>query len=429
MKILLILAHPGTKKSFFYEFIYTSFYPSLTLDQLSAITPDKYELELIDERYQNVDFDWNGDLVGISCLTYSTPHAYHVADEFRKRGKTVVLGGYHPTALPEEAKQHADSVVIGEAEISWPQLLNDFENKTLKPFYRSKPVDPNLIPSPKRMRKQNLLFTTPIQATRGCPYGCKFCSIHKVEGSTLRMRPIHKVIGEIKSIKSKRLFFADSSLTINPKYTKALFQEMKGLNKKFSCYGNINILQEDEELLFLARDAGCDLWLVGFESINSETIKDVEKRTNKIEDYHSAIKKIKGHGMMTMGLFMFGFDADASGVFNSTLRTIYEWQLDRAGFAVVTPFPGTKLFDELESEDRILTKDWNKYNLKNVVFKPRNISEDELYENTKKLVKEFYSIPNSLKRSLKDKDITLGRFLDRSIGDFSSREFYKIFGL
>lgn len=427
MKILLILAHTGTKSTLYKKIVYTSVYPSLTIEQLAAATPNKYEVELMDGRYQNIDFDSYVDLVGISCLTYSANYAYEIADRFRDKGKTVVLGGYHPSSLPEEAKQHADSVIVGEAELSWPMLLNDFEKGKIKPFYNSKPVDPQLIPSPKRMVRRSII-TTPVQATRGCPYGCKFCAIHKVEGCIFRMRPIEKVIEEIKSIESKRLFFADSSLTVNPSYTKTLFKEMKGLNKSFSCYGNINTLAKDDELLNLAKEAGCDLWLVGFESINQETIKDIGKRTNIAKEYASGVRKVKDHDMMIMGLFMFGFDTDAPDVFDTTLNAIYEWELDKAGFAMLTPFPGTRLFDELEKEGRILTKDWAKYNLKNVVFQPKNMSAEELFEETTKLVKEFYSFPNSFKRAIQDDNFTIYHFFNRIIGDFSAKKFYKVFG-
>ena len=218
MKILLIQAHTGEKCSLFYKFVYTSVYPSLTLNQLEATIPNKYDLETIDERYSNVDYDSDADIVGISSLTYSANHTYEIADKFRNKGTTVVLGGYHPSSLPDESKQHADAVVIGEAENSWPELLKDFEKGKIKPFYKSKPVDPKSISTP--MRNKRTSITSPIQATRGCPYNCKFCAIHNVEGSIFRTRPVKNVIEEIESIKSKHLFFADSSLTVNTKYTK-----------------------------------------------------------------------------------------------------------------------------------------------------------------------------------------------------------------
>lgn len=427
MRILLVLAHTGADTNTMHEFIYTYLHPSLELQQLAAITPDRHQVDIIDGRCKKIDFNWDGNIVGISCRTVSAKNAYIIADEFRRRGKTVVLGGYHPSSMPEEAKQHADAVVIGEAEISWPRLLEDFEKGEMKPFYQSEPVDPALIPPPKRMLKHAYL-SAPIQATRGCPYGCVFCPVYEFQGCTYRMRPLDNVIDEIRHINSRRLFFVDNSLTVNPEYTKALFKKMKGLNKKFSCYGNINVLGKDEELLRLSREAGCDLWLVGLESINQETIERIGKTTNKVEEYASTIKKLHDYGMMIQGLFMFGFDNDTPDIFDKTLEAIYKWELDKAGFAILTPFPGTMLFNKFEEEGRILTEDWTKYNLKNVVFKPKNMSEEELFTGTRRLVKEFYSLPNSIRRCLMDRNLESHGFLNRIAGDFCSKKFYNIFG-
>ncbi|UCD14706.1 MAG: B12-binding domain-containing radical SAM protein [Thermoplasmatales archaeon] len=404
------------------KFIYTYALPSITLEQLISITPDKYEVECVDERWENVDLNWDGNLVGISTLTLSANHAYKIADEFRRRGKTVVLGGYHPSALPEEAKQHADSVVIGEAEISWPKLLRDFENGELKPFYRATPVEPEMIPSPKRS-SQNYSYYGMVQATRGCPHGCSYCAVQKVEGINFRARPIRKVIKEIESLQTKRLFFADSSLTINSNYTKQLFQEMIGLNKKFSCYGNINVLCNDDELLNLAKKAGCETWLIGFESVSQDSIKFIGKKTNKVIDYASGVKKINNFGMMVTGLFMFGFDPDKPDIFKTTLKAINKMKLNRVTCTIVTPYPGTTLFNELEKEGRILTKDWSKYNLTNVVFLPKNISEEQLIKGRISLVKEFYSLPNCLKRSFQDKNTDFNRFVIRTARDYLFNNF------
>lgn len=406
------------------KFISTSVLPSITLEQLISITPVKYEVECVDERLKNVDFNWDGNLVGISTLTLTANHAYKIADEFRRRGKTVVLGGYHPSALPEEAKQHADAVVIGEAEISWPKLLRDFENGELKPFYRARPVDPKMIPSPKKLSENFSLYGM-VQATRGCPHGCKYCAVQNVEGIHFRARPIKKVLEEIESLQEKRFFFADSSLTINSSYTKQLFQEMIGLNKKFSCYGNINVLCNDDELLNLAKEAGCETWLVGFESVSQDSIRYIGKKTNKVIDYASGVEKIKNFGMMVMGLFMFGFDPDKPDIFKTTLKAINKMKLNRASFSIVTPYPRTTLFNELEKEGRILTKDWSKYNLANVVFLPKNISVEQLLNGRISLVKEFYSLPNCLRRSFQDTNPDFNRLVIRTASDYLLNNFYR----
>ena len=248
MKILLLTPHPNAKRSFFSRFTY----PSLTLQQVAAITPKKHSVKIIDERFERINFSKDYDVVGISCLTYNSLRGYEIADEFRKKGVKVVFGGYHASLLPQEAKQHADSVVIGEAELTWPKVLEDIEKGTLKPFYRSeKLVEPEDIPAARHDIGSYNPFTEAIQASRGCPVGCEFCAMQIVEGPRFRGRPVDHIIDEMKTIKSKSIFFADASLTINPNYTKSLFKEMKYLNKSFECFGNINVLSRDDEFLKL----------------------------------------------------------------------------------------------------------------------------------------------------------------------------------
>lgn len=384
-------------------------------------------VELVDERCKKINFNGSYDLVGISCLTYNAPRAYEVADEFRKRGVTVILGGYHPSALPEEAKQHADAVVIGEAEYSLPELLMDLEKGDLKPFYHSKKfVNPDEIPPANHQIRVDSAFIESVQATRGCPNRCQFCAIKEVEGCILRSRPIKNVIEEIKSINKKRLFFADASLTINPSYSKSLFREMRELNKKFDCCGNINILAKDDEFLKLASEAGCELIQVGFESISQRSIDEIKKKTNRVEDYARAIRKIEDYNIMVMGLFIFGFDMDTPDIFTKTLDAIHRWNIDRAFFFTLTPYPGTPIFDKLDEEGRILTKDWSKYTQMQVVFQPKNMSIDELAKGTQRVVKDFHSISNSLRRGFNDDDFSLNRFVTRISRDISAKRYYKM---
>ncbi|MBN2603130.1 MAG: B12-binding domain-containing radical SAM protein [Candidatus Thermoplasmatota archaeon] len=415
-KILLISAYSGSKSNVLNSIISTSFYPSITLEQLLSITPEKYDVTCIDERIESVDLNWHDYIVGISAMTPSANRAYFLADEFRKRGNIVVLGGYHPSAMPLEAKEHADSVVIGEAELSWPKLIKDLENKKLKPFYQPSFISSEKIPPAKQIFMKYHKMGM-VQATRGCPYACKYCAVKNVEGKKFRSRPIKNVINELKSLKTKRFFFADSSLTINPEYTKKLFQEMIGLNKKFSCYGNIHTLYDDEDLLKLASDAGCEQWLIGFESIDQKTLNQIGNKPNKVKDYSVAVNKIRDHGMMIMGLFIFGFDTDKPDIFQSTLKAVYQMNIDRAGFAILTPFPGTQIYQQFENEGRILTKDWSKYNLRNVVFQPKNFSPQQLLYERNKIAKEFFSISNSIRRTLLDDQLTINRMVKRLFVD------------
>jgi len=362
--------------------MYTS--NSLTFQILASVTPEKHTIRLMDERFEEINYDEDCDIVGITCTTYYAPRAYDIADGFKNRGKTVVMGGHHPTAMPEESKQHADAVVIGEAEETWPQLLEDFENGALKPYYRQeKPVDLNSIPFPRRdIVKKNLLVAR-VQATKGCTYGCKFCCIPNIEGSYLRKRAIDKVIEEIKTIPQKFLIFSDPSLTIDVEYTKELFRHMKSLKKKFSCCGNVDVLGSDDELLVLAKKAGCIAWQIGFETFSQEALDSIGKTKNRVEKYKHIVEKIHKYKMAVVGSFIVGFDEDTKESLGKFAKQVEDLHVNVIEFSILTPFPGTSLFDQMEKEGRITNRDWEKYaegNRGDIVFEPKNMTEEELRE-------------------------------------------------
>jgi len=368
---------------------------------LTNVTPEKHSIDIIDERIEQIDYDEDYDLIGISVMTNQAPKAYMISDEFRKRDKKVVLGGWHPSALPDEAKQHADSIVIGEGEELWPKVLIDFENNKQQQIYRQdKPVDLSHIPNlgNGRIKQKGINSAMAIEATRGCPYGCNFCAIsHSPGRRVFRTRPIGQVIDEIQNISQKYILFSDASLTINKKYTKELFKEMKGLGKKFYCYGNANVLLNDEELLKLAQEAGCISWTIGFDSISQKSLDLIGKKTNITEQYTSVINKIHDFGMNVEGSFMFGFDADTHDIFDNTLDFICKADVDKAEFHILTPFPGTPIFDEYEKQNRILIKDWSKYDGKNVVYKPKHLTADDLLNGIQKMYNGFYTPSNILR--------------------------------
>jgi len=372
--------------------------PYLSLSQVAACTPPSHEIRIIDENYEKIDFDEPWDLVGITALTMLAPRAYQIADEFRARGVKVVLGGYHPTALPEEAKQHADAVVIGEAEEVWAEVVKDAEKGKLKPFYYGKHVDMSKIPFPRRDLMNFKPITEGIQTSRGCPNACDFCATSVFLGKVLRRRPIKHVIEELKQIPNKVIIFRDASLTLNPKYSMELFKAMKPLKKKWIANGNINLLGKNEKFLKAARDAGCISWFVGFESINPSSLKEAHKVSNKVEDYDRAIKVVRKHGMGIVGGFIFGFDNDTPDIFDATLEAVLSWEIDAAEFNILTPYPGTPLYYRLDKEGRILTKDWTKYTQAHVVYQPKHMTPKELLEGTKKVIKGFYSFEEMIKR-------------------------------
>jgi radical SAM superfamily enzyme YgiQ (UPF0313 family) len=374
----------------------------MTFSILAALTPEKYSIEIIERDFHDINFDKNYNLVGITCITSNAITAYQIADEFRRRGIPVVIGGHHPSALPEEAIQHADAVVIGEAEETWPELLKDLENNRLKSFYYQKRiVGPKIIPKPRDIYKSGT--GVGIQATRGCPYKCEFCSnSHMKFGNVYRMRPVKDVIDDIKSHTGKLFCFQDNSLTINIKYTKKLFKELIGMNKKFFAYGNLNVLGKDEEFLKCASEAGCVGWLIGFESVCQKSIDSTGKKSNRVSEYLSSVKKIHDYGMIIEASFVFGFDYDTIDIFDKTDEFVRKSEVGIPFGLILTPYPGTSLYDRLDKEKRIFTKDWAKYDGQHVIFQPKHMTADELLINTEELSRKWHKNSRSIERIIKN---------------------------
>jgi radical SAM superfamily enzyme YgiQ (UPF0313 family) len=421
MKILLLSPHTNAKKTFFNKFGY----PSLTLQQVAGITPEEHDVEIVDERFENINFKKHYDLVGISCLTYNSLRGYEISKIFRQKGIPVVFGGYHASLMKDEVKKHSNAVVIGEAEYTWPKVINDVQKGQLKPFYKSnKLVKPEDIPN-ARHDIGNYTFMEAIQSSRGCPTGCEFCAMNIVEGSIFRGRPIENIINEMKSLKSKILFFADASLTVSPPFSKTLFKEMAHLNKEFHCFGNINVLSKDDELLRYAQEAGVNRWYLGIESITQENINQAGKSTNKVENYGKAIKKIKDHGMTVTGFFIFGLDHDTPQTFRKTLDAIYKWELDSASFSIITPYPGTRLFQRFEKEGRITNYNWSRYEEGKVNYKPIKLTEQELVEGIKGIAEEYFSFKQSFKRSFMYNQFNPIKGFGSFISNMGLRYFYQ----
>ena len=380
-------------------------YPIITLPHIAAITPKHHTVKIVNENYDTINFDENVDLVGITTYTMTAPRVYEIADEFRRRNKKVVLGGYHPTALPDEAKQHADSVLLGEAETAWPELLKDTENGKLKPFYESNSdFDTSEIPALRRdLIKHNPILGA-IQTTRGCPNSCEFCAISSFVNHGIKQRPIKNVVEEIKQMPNKMFVIHDPHLTVNRKYARELFKELirQKVQKTWVANGTSNVLGKiDEEFLNLARRSGCVEWFVGFESVSQASLNGIKKGLNKVKDFQKMIKRVHNHGMTIQGGIIFGFDEDTPDIFDTTLEKMHELEIDVLEINILTTYPGTPLYKRHDKENRIFTKDWSRYNQVDVVFKPKNMTVKELYEGTRKVAKEFYSWSNIVKRNVK----------------------------
>jgi len=401
MRILLINANMYHQHGFLSELVYKlNSNPILVLAQIAGATPPGHELKLLDDRYDDPFSDDEYDLVGISCVTPSAPRAYEIADWYRNQGNLVVLGGIHPTAMPEEAKQHADAVVIGEAEASWPQVLKDAETGSLQPFYRQhQPITPDKIAIPQHeLLRVQPLFTA-VAPSRGCPYHCSFCTLTHMHGSEYRPRPIESVVEEIKRSPRRFLVFLhDASLTINPDYAKALFKAMIPLKRNFIAYGSAPVLFKDDELLKLSKQAGCVIWCVGFESICQDSLMNDAQKRYTVENYDALVKKIHNNHMSMFGSFVFGFDHDTPDIFDKTLQAAYDFGIDAAEFNILTPFPITRLFKQLEQDGRILTRDWTKYDLHHVVFRPKLMTPEELHDGFSHVSNKFYSPLKTMQR-------------------------------
>ena len=391
----------GKKLNFSEKFLLNTFsiLPTLFARQLVAITPKKHCVDLIDERYSNIDFNKKYNIVLINFNLSSIPRAYELAKIFKDKKTPVIFSGWYSSVNPKEALDYADSVLIGKNELNWLELLEDFEKGKLKKIYGPKTYYNSVSIPPTNVKIPGLVITGAIEATRGCPFNCEFCPETNLPGGKeYYKRPIDEVIDEIKSIPQKTIMFYDNSLTIDTNYTKELFKKMIGLKKRFFCNGNSNALANDLELVRLSKEAGCVSWLVGFESVDQGTIDFIGKTSNKVQEYKKAVENIHRNKMAVIGSFMFGFDTDTKNIFEQTLKMINELKIDVVDFCILTPFPGTPIYEKLNEEGRILTKDWSKYTMKSVVFKPKNITAEELLSGVKNLYKTYYSTPNTLKR-------------------------------
>ncbi|CEP69528.1 Elongator protein 3/MiaB/NifB [Moorella glycerini] len=379
-----------------------SIFPPLNLITLAALTPPQHEVTILDESLTDLDFDAKYDLVGISAMTALAPRAYEIADAFRKKGTRVVLGGMHPSALPEEAGAHADAVVIGEAEGSWQRLLADLEDGKLQPIYRQheRPSLEHMV-HPRRdlLLRDRYLVPDTVQTTRGCPFACSFCTVSQFFGKSFRFRPVEEVIHEVAGLEGEVIAFIDDNIVGHPGYARRLFTELARLPKKIKWFsqGSLNIAR-DEELLQLAAASGCIGLFIGFESLSPGNLKAVGKAVNRVEEYREAIKKIHDHGIAIEGAFVFGLDEDDESVFERTVKFAQDNRLEAAQFGILTPFPGTPLREALEREGRITSNDWSEYTISKVVFEPKNMSAKTLQEGFNWAWQEFYSLGSISRR-------------------------------
>ena len=378
-------------------------YAPLTLTTLAALVPSELnaEVTIIDEGIEEVDPQrLEADLVGITIITGNAVRAYELSDIMRKRGISVVMGGPHVTLIPDDVQPHADAVVVGYAEDTWPELLRDFAAGQMRPRYI---MDPHLSlanrPFPKRelMKKQHYLTTHVFEATRSCIHYCEFCVAPVAWGQKPFFKPVEDVVADIRQHWDRRIMFVDLNLISDTDYAARLFEAMIPL--KVHWFGlTTTLLNRDKELLRLASRSGCTGLLMGFESMGIENQRQMKKGFNTPGEYRAIVAELHQHHITLMACFTFGLDHDTPDVFMETAKFAVDANIDLPRYAIVTPFPNTALYKRLESEGRILTKNWELYDAQHVVFQPKQMTADQLYEGHEKAWKYTYSTSSMAKR-------------------------------
>jgi radical SAM superfamily enzyme YgiQ (UPF0313 family) len=372
-------------------------YQPLTLTTLAALAPRELgiEFELYDEGIEDVPMDLRTDLVGLTVITGSSSRAYELADHFRARGAKVVLGGPHVTLLPDEAAPHADAICTGYAEDSWPRLLHDFAQDRMQPRYaqaREFSLNSANLPFAKRELLDGRRFLTQavFEATRACAHDCEFCVVPTAWGRKQFQKPVGHVVEDIRRVGARRIIFIDLNLVSDIDYASELFEALIPL--KIRWFGlATSLIGRKPELMQLMRRSGCAGLLIGFETISTAGLRDINKRFNDPKLYRTLIGDLHALGISIQGCFVFGNDFDAPEVFDETVQFVIDNAIDLPRFAILTPFPGTPLHARLDSDGRILTKNWELYDGQHVVFRPKLMTPSELQTGHEKAWRDAYS--------------------------------------
>ncbi|MEO6444283.1 MAG: radical SAM protein [Gemmatimonadaceae bacterium] len=379
-------------------------YQPLTLTTLAALVPRDvpHTVVCIDEGIADVPLDLDVDLIGLTVITGTARRAYELADHFRARGITVVLGGPHVTLIPEDAEPHADAIVTGYAEESWPELLRDAMAGALKGRYDMKPgLSLANLPFARRdlLPSHRFMTSNVFEATRGCVHPCEFCVVPTAWGRKPFQKPVADVIADIRQHGARKLIFVDLNLIADREYARSLFTALIPLQLQW--YGLTTVLlADDAELLDLCARSGCRGLLMGLESMSTVNLKDSRKGFNSPDNYGRVVERLHAHGIALQGCFVFGLDDDRPDIFLKTAEFAVQAKIDLPRFAIVTPFPNTPLYKRLDAEGRILTRNWELYDAQHVVFQPRHMSVDELQLGVEVAWKHAYSLRGIWQRIL-----------------------------
>lgn len=387
---------PSGKKPPFRSRIFR--FAMLTSLSVAASLPEGVEVKIVDEEVEALDLNSQADIVGISFMTFNAPRAYEIADIFRRQGKTVFFGGYHPSFMPEEAIRHADSICVGEAEANLPQMIADYRFGNLKRVYDSGPADlaQLRIPDRKLLPGGNYIWADAIQATRGCKNHCTFCSITSFFHGTFRARPVEDVIAELKTL-GRNIIFMDDNITTDRDYASELFSRMIPLKKRWFSQCSVTIA-DNEELLELAVKSGCKGLFIGFESLSQDNLHAWKKDFNRARDYSRAVAKLHKRGIAVLAAIVLGTDGDGKQIFSHTLDFLLQNKIDALQCTMLTPFPGTPLYKQMDEENRITDRNWSHYDFKHVVFEPKQMNAETLEKGFRWVLNNFYSARNATRR-------------------------------
>ena len=376
----------------------------LAIARLAAMTPPDWQMTFIDDRLEPIDYGIATDLVALSIETYSSKRGYQIAARFRQRGIPVVLGGYHATLCPEETKEHADAVCIGEAESVWQEILRDAGRGQLRPFYRGDGARPleGLMPDRSIFQGKNYLPVALVETSRGCPFQCNFCSIGAVFEGSYRRRPVQEIVEELRQVRDKYVFFVDDNIVGDPAGARELFKAIAPLRTQWMSQGSLHALKDESLIQDMAR-SGCMGLLVGFESLNHQNLAAMGKRINKVEDYRGALDRLRRAGVFVYGTFIFGYPHDTPETFEESVRFAKQESLFLAAFNHLVPFPGTPLYRDLEASGRLNYPRWwlsEDYRFGQVPFRPAAMKSDEVEKNCHHARSSFYTWGSIFRRSL-----------------------------
>lgn len=403
VKITFIMPSVGRKEKGKYVKSWTM--EPLAIAVLSGLTAPGIEKVFYDDRIEPIPCHEPTDLVAINVETYTARRAYQIASMYRSKGIPVVMGGFHATLMPEEVAGHADAVVIGEAEDLWGEVVRDAQAGRLRSFYKaeSRPSLKNISPDRSIYRGKEYTKLTLIETGRGCRFGCNFCSVSSFFHRSYRARPVENIVREIKMLKATSLFFVDDNIVADRKQAIDLFEALIPLKIRWISQVSINIYQ-DEELMKIMKKSGCLGVLVGFESVEPENLKDMEKKVNMMSEcYEAAIKQFRKHKICIYGTFLFGYDHDTEKSIEKAYQFALRHKLFYAAFNHLMPFPGTPLYERLRSEKRLIYEKWwleENYKFGDIVFHPKLMTAEELSELCYKYRYKFCHLFSIFRRGL-----------------------------